>query len=53
MRGSLAVYESIDPDLREACEDVVLNRRKDGTERLLEIAERYRGTGEAKAGRRT
>lgn len=47
--GQLAVYESIDPALREACEDVVLNRRKDGTERLLEIAERYRGTGEAKA----
>ncbi|MGL4197802.1 MAG: methionine synthase [Allorhizobium sp.] len=47
--GQLAVYESIDPELREACEDVVLNRRKDGTERLLEIAERYRGTGEAKA----
>jgi 5-methyltetrahydrofolate--homocysteine methyltransferase len=47
--GQLAVYESIDKDLREACEDVVLNRRKDGTERLLEIAERYRGTGEAKA----
>jgi 5-methyltetrahydrofolate--homocysteine methyltransferase len=46
--GQLSVYESIDPDLREACEDVVLNRRKDGTERLLEIAERYRGTGEAK-----
>jgi 5-methyltetrahydrofolate--homocysteine methyltransferase len=47
--GQLAVYESIDKDLREACEDVVLNRRKDGTERLLDIAERYRGTGEAKA----
>ncbi|NSZ17315.1 methionine synthase [Agrobacterium vitis] len=47
--GQLAVYESIDADLREACEDVVLNRRDDGTERLLEIAERYRGTGEAKA----
>jgi 5-methyltetrahydrofolate--homocysteine methyltransferase len=47
--GQLAVYESIDKDLREACEDVVLNRRRDGTERLLEIAERYRGTGEAKA----
>lgn len=46
--GQLAVYESIDADLREACEDVVLNRRKDGTERLLEIAERYRGTGETK-----
>ncbi|MBP1852404.1 methionine synthase [Rhizobium halophytocola] len=42
--GQLAVYESIEPDLREACEDVVLNRRDDGTERLLEIAERFRGT---------
>ena len=49
--GQLAVYESIDPELREACEDVVLNRRSDATERLLEIAERYRGTAgkEAKA----
>jgi 5-methyltetrahydrofolate--homocysteine methyltransferase len=46
--GQLAVYESIDAELREACEDVVLNRRDDGTERLLEIAERYRGTGEAR-----
>jgi len=45
--GQLAVYESIDPDLREACEDVVLNRvPKAGgtaTERMLEIAERFRG----------
>ena len=45
--GQLAVYDQIDPDLRERCEDVVLNRRpKDGgdaTERLLEIAERFRG----------
>ncbi|WP_454286499.1 methionine synthase [Rhizobium arsenicireducens] len=47
--GQLAVYESIDADLREACEDVVLNRRDDSTERLLEIAERYRGTGEKQA----
>ncbi len=47
--GQLAVYESIDPELREACEDVVLNRRGDATERLLEIAERYRGTGEKQA----
>ena len=47
--GQLAVYESIDPELREACEDVVLNRRSDATERLLEIAERYRGTGEKQA----
>ncbi|MBO3760919.1 methionine synthase [Ciceribacter sp. L1K22] len=41
--GQLAVYESIEPELREACEDVVLNRRADATERLLEIAERFRG----------
>lgn len=47
--GQLAVYDSIDAELREACEDVVLNRRADGTERLLEIAERYRGTGEKQA----
>ena len=39
--GQLAVYETIEPELREACEDVVLNRRPDATERLLTIAERY------------
>jgi 5-methyltetrahydrofolate--homocysteine methyltransferase len=43
--GQLVVYDAIDPVLREACEDVVLNRRPDGTERLLDVAERYRGTG--------
>ncbi|MBX3597773.1 MAG: methionine synthase [Rhizobiaceae bacterium] len=43
--GQLAVYESIDSELREACEDVVLNRRADSTERLLEIAERFKGSG--------
>ncbi|MBK8083304.1 MAG: methionine synthase [Devosia sp.] len=42
--GQLAVYESISPDLREACEDAIMNRRSDSTERLLEIAERYKGT---------
>jgi 5-methyltetrahydrofolate--homocysteine methyltransferase len=49
--GQLAVYESIEPELREACEDVILNRRADATERLLELAERYKGQagGEAKA----
>ncbi|MCX8279926.1 methionine synthase [Phyllobacterium sp. 0TCS1.6C] len=41
--GQLAVYETIDPELREACEDVVLNRRDDATERLLDLAERYKG----------
>ena len=49
--GQLAVYETIDPELRDACEDVVLNRRADATERLLALAERYRGGSgkEAKA----
>ncbi|MCC6008565.1 MAG: methionine synthase [Rhodobacteraceae bacterium] len=41
--GQLAVYDSIEPELREACEDVVLNRRADSTERLLALAERFRG----------
>ena len=47
--GQLAVYDNIDAELREACEDVVLNRRDDATERLLEVAERFRGTGEKQA----
>ncbi|MCK8778570.1 methionine synthase [Rhizobium sp. NTR19] len=49
--GQLAIYENIEPELREACEDVVLDRRDDATERMLEIAERFRGSGskEAKA----
>ncbi len=42
--GQLAVYESIEPELKEACEDVVLNRRADSTERMLELAERFKGT---------
>ncbi|MBU2962637.1 methionine synthase [Citreicella sp. C3M06] len=46
--GQLAVYDQIDADLREACEDVVLNRTPEATENMLEIAERYRGTGGAK-----
>jgi 5-methyltetrahydrofolate--homocysteine methyltransferase len=43
--GQLAIYEDIPEDLRERVEDVVLNRRDDATERLLEIAEDYRGDG--------
>ncbi len=42
--GQLVVYESIDPELREVCEDVVLNRSPNATERILEIAERFKGT---------
>ncbi|MBS7805853.1 methionine synthase [Rhizobiales bacterium TNE-4] len=41
--GQLAVYESIDPVLREACEDVVLNRTPDATERMLAIAADFKG----------
>ena len=48
--GQLAVYDELPADLREAVEDVILNRRSDGTERLLDIAEAYRdsGTGEGR-----
>ena len=41
--GALPVYDDIDPELRELCEDVVLNRRSDATERLLEAAPRFKG----------
>jgi 5-methyltetrahydrofolate--homocysteine methyltransferase len=47
--GQLAVYDSIDLELRERCEDVILNRRADSTERLLETAENYRGKEGQKA----
>ncbi len=40
--GQLAVYEEIEPDLRERVEDVLLNRRDDATERLIEFAENVR-----------
>ncbi|MBC9823411.1 methionine synthase [Terrabacter sp. MAHUQ-38] len=45
--GALAVYDEVDPELRERIEDVVLNRRPDAAERLLEIAEEYNKTGQA------
>jgi 5-methyltetrahydrofolate--homocysteine methyltransferase len=44
--GQLDVYDMIDPELRELCEDVVLNRRDDATDRLVDAAERFKGTGE-------
>jgi 5-methyltetrahydrofolate--homocysteine methyltransferase len=43
--GQLAVYEEIEPDLRERVEDVLLNRRDDATERLIEFAERVKAKG--------
>jgi 5-methyltetrahydrofolate--homocysteine methyltransferase len=43
--GALVVYDAIDPELRERIEDVILNRRPDSTERLLEIAPKFAGDG--------
>ena len=42
--GQLDVYDTIDPELREACEDVILDRRDDATERLVTLAEKYLGS---------
>ena len=47
--GQLAVYDDLPAELREAVEDVVLNRRSDGTERLLDIADQYKGDGSGAA----
>ena len=41
--GQLDVYDQIDPALREACEDVILNRDPDATERLIALAESFKG----------
>ncbi len=46
--GSLTLYDDVEPELRERVEDVLLNRRADATERLLEIAERVKGGGKKK-----
>ncbi len=43
--GQLAVYDDLPEELREAVEDVVLNRRADGTERLVDLADKYKGDG--------
>ncbi|CBA16263.1 methionine synthase [Xanthomonas albilineans] len=43
--GGMPIYDDLDAELRERVEDVILNRRRDATERLLEIAERYKKTG--------
>ncbi|MBI1235983.1 MAG: methionine synthase [Alphaproteobacteria bacterium] len=45
--GQLDIYDDIDPELRDVVEDVILNRKAGASERLLEMAERYRGSGEA------
>ncbi|CCA94221.1 methionine synthase [Novosphingobium sp. PP1Y] len=45
--GQLDVYDQIDPVLRDACEDVILMRREDATERLIELAESFKGQDKA------
>ena len=45
--GQLAIYADIPTELRDAVEDVILNRHDNGTEKLLEIAEKYRGSGQS------
>ena len=49
--GQLALYDDIDPELRELVEDVILNRRADATDRLLEAAEKYRGRAARRSAR--
>src|SRR6202044_2557617 len=46
--GQLGIYAEINPTLRDAVEDVVLNRRADATERLLQLAAQFKGDGTAK-----
>ncbi len=43
--GQITIYDDIEPTLRDLCEDVILNRRADATDRLLEAAGRYQGEG--------
>ncbi len=43
--GQLVVYDEIEPQLRELCEDVILNRRPDATERLVTFAETVKAKG--------
>ncbi|GAB3034634.1 methionine synthase [Bowmanella dokdonensis] len=45
--GQLGVYDDIPAELRDAVEDVILNRTEDGTDRLLELAPKYKGDGKA------
>jgi 5-methyltetrahydrofolate--homocysteine methyltransferase len=44
--GALVIYDELDADLRERIEDVILNRRADSTERLLEVAGKFKGDGQ-------
>ena len=49
--GQLALYDDIPTELREICEDVILNRRSDATDRLLDAAPRYKGDGSGAKGK--
>ncbi|MBW0144451.1 methionine synthase [Sphingomicrobium clamense] len=51
--GQLDVYDEIPPELRDACEDVLFDRRADATDRLVELAEKYAGGGAKKTERDT
>ena len=42
--GQLDIYDDINPELRDACEDVIFDRRDDATDNLIALAEKYRGT---------
>ncbi|MBP9730427.1 MAG: methionine synthase, partial [Moraxellaceae bacterium] len=46
--GQLAIYDDLPAELKERVEDVILNRREDGTERLLDVAAKYKGDGSKK-----
>lgn len=44
--GMMQIYDQVPEDLREHCEDVLFNRREDATDRLIELAEKYKGQGQ-------
>ena len=46
--GQIGIYDELEPELREHCEDVVLNRRQDATERMLLLAEKVKGGGKVR-----
>jgi 5-methyltetrahydrofolate--homocysteine methyltransferase len=46
--GQIGIYDELDPELREHCEDVILNRRADSTERMLALAEKVKGGGKVR-----
>ena len=50
--GQLVVYDDIDPELKKAVEDVVLNIDKEAGERLVDLAPKFSGTGEAQENKR-